>query len=281
MTPVVPRFEPTVTLPAASPSPADGFGAVLRYHRQVRQLSQLDLAVNAGTSPRHLSFLESGRSNPSREMVLRLADALMLTLRDRNQLLSSAGFAPLFTETPLGGDLVSPHRQALESILAKQEPYPALVADPNWNLRMRNDAMMRMARAFVPAENFAAAGVAAANAVKYLFDPLLFRPYILDWELVAAQMLERLRNEGARDLIAELMRYPGVPAGLLERHVSSPSLNDPVMTVRLAKGDLVVNYFSILSTFGLPQDITLQELRIKLFFPADTATQQTFARLAS
>jgi hypothetical protein len=213
-------------------------------------------------------------------MVLRLADSLMLTLRDRNQLLSSAGFAPLFAESPLGGDLVSPHRLALESILAKQEPYPGLVADPNWNLRMRNEAMMRMARAFVPAENFAAAGVAAANAVKYLFDPLLFRPYILDWELVAAQMLERLRNEGARELMADLMRYPGVPSGLLERNVSSPSLNDPVMTVRLVKGDLVISYFSILSTFGLPQDITLQELRVKLFFPADEATQQAFARLA-
>ncbi len=272
-----PLFQPTVAPPPPPPRPEEGFGTMLRHYRKIRQWSQLQLAVTASTSPRHLSFLESGRAQPSREMVLRLADVMSLTLRDTNQLLHSAGFAPRFPETPLTTDPLQPHRVALESILAKQEPYPALVADPNWNIRMRNEALFRMARLFVAPENFAAAGKAAGNAVKYLFDPLLWRPYIENWELTALQMIQRLRDEGARELIAELMRYPDVPSGLAAAHDSRAS--DPVMTVRLVKGSARVNYFSLVSTFGLPQDVTLQEIRIKLFFPADDATASTLRAL--
>lgn len=238
----------------------------------------MDLALGASSSTRHLSFLESGRANPSREMVLRLSEVLGLTLRDRNQLLQSAGFAGLFPETGLTADPLGPHRLALESILAKQEPYPGLVADPRWNIRMRNDALMRLARLFVSGENFMAAGAAAGNAVKYLFDPLLWRPYIVNWEIVAVQMFQRLRDEGAHELMRELLAYPGVPSGL-SNPVADNTFRDPVMTVRLQKGDLQVNYFSMLSTFGLPQDITLQELRIKLFFPADEATAEVFRKV--
>jgi transcriptional regulator with XRE-family HTH domain len=252
---------------------------MLRHFRKARQWSQLQMALAADASSRHVSFLESGRAQPSREMVLRLAEVLRVTLRDQNQLLQSAGFAAVFPETPLAKDPLGPHRLALESILSKQEPYPGLVADANWNIRMRNEPLGRMARAFIPPENFAAAGAAAGNAVKYLFDPLLWRPYIINWELTAMQMMQRLRDEGAHELMGELLRYPGVPSGLAASS-GDAALRDPVMTIRLVKGNLRIHYFSILSTFGLPQDITLQELRIKLFFPADAETEAGFRQMA-
>ncbi|MCX6598939.1 MAG: helix-turn-helix transcriptional regulator [Acidobacteria bacterium] len=273
-------FQPTQMPPPPPPGPGAAFGSMLRHFRKARQWSQLQMALAADASSRHVSFLESGRAQPSREMVLRLAEVLRVTLRDQNQLLQSAGFAAVFPETPLGKDPLGPHRLALESILSKQEPYPGLVADSNWNIRMRNEPLARMARAFIPPENFAAAGAAAGNAVKYLFDPLLWRPHIVNWELTALQMMQRLRDEGARELMAELLRYPGVPSGLATVSSGDATLRDPVMTIRLVKGSLRIHYFSILSTFGLPQDITLQELRIKLFFPADPETEAVFRQWA-
>jgi transcriptional regulator with XRE-family HTH domain len=264
--------------------PRQAFGPLLREWRAARQVSQLDLALSAGASARHLSFVETGRAAPSRDFVLRLAEALDLPLRARNNLLIAAGYAPMFRESTLAEPPMAGVKIALDSILQQQEPYPALVLDLGWNVLMRNTASLRMRRAFIDDESSAAAGSAARNAMKLIFDPLLYRPYVAGWKETAEQILLRLRHEAttrnslAGQLVEELLTYPGVPP----INISAPAApNDPLMTVTLVKGMLRIKYFSTISTFGTPQDITLQELRIKCFFPADPDTAAVFRHLAA
>jgi transcriptional regulator with XRE-family HTH domain len=264
--------------------PTKGFGRLLREWRAVQQSSQLTLALAAETSVRHLSFVETGRAAPSRNLVLRLCEALDLPLRARNNLLGAAGYAPIFRETALAEPPMAGVKMALDSILRQQEPYPALVADSGWNIVMRNLAGLRMRQAFIDNDSYTAAGAAARNAMKFIFDPLLYRPYVVGWKDTAAQILLRLQHEAnAKDapaarLIDELLAYPGVP----RPSFSAPAPpNEPLMIVTLVKGPLRIKYFSTISTFGTPQDITLQELRIKNFFPADEATAIIFRRLAA
>ena len=264
--------------------PQSRFGDLLRRHRTARRTSQLDLALEAGISARHLSFIETGRAGPSRELVLRLGETLELTMRAQNELLEAAGYATVFRETALSAPRMAGVHTALEHILRQQEPFPALVVDPGWNIVARNRAAVRLGKAFIEPDNFHAAGEASRNAMKLIFDPLLLRPYVLDWERKAVEILQRLRWEAANpvyrnaveQLIEDLLNYPGV------RQASSLSAaaNDPLMTVRLRKDDLRINYFSVISTFITPQDITLEELRIKSFFPADPETGQVFQKLA-
>jgi transcriptional regulator with XRE-family HTH domain len=264
--------------------PRQTFGPLLREWRAARQVSQLDLALSAGASVRHLSFVETGRATPSRDFVLRLAEALDLPLRARNNLLIAAGYAPMFRESALAEPPMASIRTALDSILQQQEPYPALVLDLGWNVVMRNTASLRMRRAFIDDESSAAAGSAARNAMKLIFDPLLYRPYVVGWKETAEQILLRLRHEAttrnspAGRLVDELLAYPGVP----QINIAAPALpNEPLMTVTLVKGMLRIKYFSTISTFGTPQDITLQELRIKCFFPADPDTAAVFRCFAA
>jgi len=262
------------------------FGRLLRQWRGARQVSQLDLALAAEVSPRHLSFVETGRAAPSRDMVLRLGETLDLPLRARNELLNAAGYAPIFNETALVEPVMDGVKTALAFILRQQEPYPALVVDRGWRIFDRNAAALRLRNAFLDPEKFAAAGAAARNAMKLIFDPLLYRPFVEDWEEIALQILLRLRHEAregavgepAAQLLRELMAYPGAPQ---PNFAAALPPNEPLMTVTLRKGDVRIKYFSTLSTFGTPQDITLQELRIKSFFPADAESAETFHRWAA
>jgi hypothetical protein len=216
--------------------------------------------------------------------VLRLAEALDVPLRARNDLLRAAGYAPIFRESALAEPPMAAVKTALDSILEQQEPYPALVLDLGWNVLLRNIASLRLRHAFIDDKSAVAAGAAARNVMKLIFDPLLYRPYVLDWKDVADQILLRLRHEAtagdtpAAQLLDELLAYPGVPPV----NVSTPAPpNEPLMTVTFVKGPLRIKYFSTISTFGTPQDITLQELRIKCFFPADPETAAVFRRLAA
>jgi transcriptional regulator with XRE-family HTH domain len=262
------------------------FGRLLRQWRGAHQVSQLDLALAAEVSPRHLSFVETGRAAPSRDMVLRLSETLDLPLRARNDLLVAAGYAPIFRETALAEPVMDGVKTALDFILRQQEPYPALVVDRGWNIVGRNDAALRLRHALADPEKFAAAGSAARNAMKLIFDPLLYRPFVEDWEAIALQILLRVRHEAresavgepAARLLRELMAYPGAPQPAFAAALPP---NEPLMTVTLRKGDLRIKYFSTLSTFGTPQDLTLQELRIKCFFPADEETSVHFHRWAA
>lgn len=262
-----------------------GFGRLLREWRTRRGMSQLGLAVEAEVSSRHLSFVETGRAQPSREMVMLLTRVLDVPLRDRNDLLIAAGFAPIYRETGLGAPAMTQARRAVDFILRQQEPYPALVLDRHWNILEGNRATARLVERFL--DPAAVADLGPANAMRLMFHPRGFRPHVANWEAAAAAMIQWLHRDvmsgfadsETRRLLHELLEYPGVP-----RHWRTLDLDAstaPFLPLEFARDDLSLRYFTTLTNLGTPHDITLQELRIECFFPADEATEGAARRLAS
>jgi hypothetical protein len=194
---------------------------------------------------------------------------------------------PVYRESALAAPPMEGVRKALDFALAQQEPYPAAVVEPDWIVVAGNAAALRWRRFFISDVEKDQVGADAANAMKLFFHPRLLRPYVLNWEQCARQILLRLRHEAmaagpdapSARLLGELLAYPGAPSAAELDDGSLPP-NDPLMIVHLAKGDVRVSYFSMLTTFGTPHDALLQELRIKLFFPADAASSEFFHRLA-
>jgi transcriptional regulator with XRE-family HTH domain len=263
--------------PASSAAPA--FGRLLKQWRTMRHMSQLALAMDAGISTRHLSFLETGRAQPSREMVQLLAGMLDVPLGERNALLVAAGYAPMYGERPLGAPELKPVRRALEFILRQQEPYPALVLDGDWNIVMGNEASRRV---FAPYKN----GCSTPNVMRKVFDPDQMRPFIMNWQEIAACLMHSVHREvattGAESLVHlrdELLAYPGVPARW--RTPDAVATVDPLVAMHLRRGDASMSFFSTITQFATPRDITLQQLKIECFFPADAATEQASRRLAA
>jgi transcriptional regulator with XRE-family HTH domain len=259
-----------------APNDAPPVGRLLKHWRRVRRKSQLTLALEADVSPRHLGFIEIGRARPSREMVLILAQALDVPLRERNDLLLAAGFAPMYLETDLSDPAMTQARQALDSILRQQEPFPAVVMDRHWNILLTNGAASRFFGMLIDldAEN------GPVNILRMMFDPAKLRPFVANWEAVAEALIQRVHREavgGAPDdqttrLLQELLAYPGVP-----RRWTVPDLMTapaPVLPIEFRKGDLAMRFFSTVTTLGTPRDITLQEIRIECFFPADRQTEE-------
>jgi transcriptional regulator with XRE-family HTH domain len=246
----------------------------------VRRKSQLALALEAAVSPRHLSFVESGRSTPSREMVQRLSEALDVPLRERNALLVAAGYAPIHPEGGLQSSELTQVRSALDRLLRHQEPYPAVVLDRQWNVLQTNRAAPRLFGQFVDLD----ALPAPTNLLRTVCDPAGLRPWIANWELVRAVLVRRVFREaigGVPDgrvlsLLAELGAYsegsaPGLPNGG----------ELPFFPVEFRKDALRLSFFSMVITVGAPRDVTAQELRIEAFFPADETTERfTRDRLA-
>ena len=256
--------------------PAPSFGAALREWRRARGMSQLDLALSARSSARHLSFLENDRSRPSRAMVLRLAEALDVPLRERNALLAAAGFAAMFRETPLEAAEMGEIRRALSLMLDKQEPYPALVIDRGWRVVMINTACTRL-MSLLDLE----AGGQPLNLLRLMLHPAGLRTAIEDWEPGARMLLLQARRELAAgndavlaSLLEEVQGYPGV-AALEERAPDARAT--PVLPLTLSRGGLRLSWFTTIATFGTPQDVTMQELRVEMFYPADESTDR-FAR---
>jgi transcriptional regulator with XRE-family HTH domain len=259
-------------------------GALIQHWRKARHFSQLGLANRADVSPRHLCFLETGRAKPSREMVLLLANALDVPLRERNALLLSAGFAPMFEEHPLDAPALATVRTALESILRHHEPFPAIVMDRHWDIVAGNDA----ARRFFAYMLDWSARPAGANVIHLMFDPMALRPRVRNWRAVAGALFHRIRREAVcgicdertTKLIDDVLAYPDVRAILRDLDVEKPSV--PVVPIAFSKGEgeAVFDFFSTVTTLGTPQDITLQELRIECFFPADAETERHARALA-
>lgn len=256
--------------------PRLNFGARLRWWRGHRGLSQLDLALAAEVSQRHLSFLESGRTAPSREMVLRLAGVLDLPLRQQNALLLAAGFAPAWRASDLAAPELAQVNAALDHMLAQQEPYPALVVDRRWNLLRANAGAARMV-AFL-------AGAAPAGPVSLaesLMSPAGLRPLIVNWPEVALYFLRGVQADAFADgteesaaLLQRLLAFPDAAA--LLRLAAPPEPQAPVLAIHFQKGATSLRLFTTIATLGTPQDVTLQEIRIECFFPADDATAQVF-----
>ena len=258
------------------PRRASSVGALLQYWRKMRNFSQLALANEADVSPRHVCFLETGRAQPSREMVMLLAKALDVPLRERNALLLAAGYAPMYKETKLDAPELGRVRVALDAILRQQEPFPAVIMNRTWDVLAANDAAQRFF-AFLLGPG---GGTAPANVIKMMFHPSGLRPYVDNWESVAEALVQRMHREavaGVRDdatarLLEEIFAYPDVPRRLRRPKVDIAVV--PVLPVCFVKGDKKFNYFSTVTTLGTPLDVTLEEIRIECFFPADANTER-------
>ncbi|HEU5191666.1 MAG TPA: helix-turn-helix transcriptional regulator [Methylomirabilota bacterium] len=261
------------------------FGTLLRQWRERRRLSQLGLAMEAEVSTRHLSFVETGRAQPSREMVLLLARALDVPARARNELLTAAGFAPIYRERGLEAPELADVRRALEFMLRQQEPFPALVLDGGWNIVLSNGGAQRLLSLYLAPAEIAALG--PPNAMRLFYHPRGMRPYIVNWEPTAAALIQWLHRDVMRGvgepetgrLLEELLSYPDVPRQW--RVLDLDAARAPFLAVELVKGDVRLSFFSLLAGLGVPYDITLHELRVECFFPADQASETRLRRLAA
>ncbi len=263
-------------------SRSESFPQRLKSWRQSRRISQLELSLRCDVSQRHLSFLESGRARPSEGMVLSLGQALEIPLRERNALLLAAGFAPRYRESDLSEPEIAAVTKALDHLLQKHEPYPAVVIDHLANLQRANQGADRlMALLMADAQSDLAAG-GQPNLMHVLFSPDGLRPYIKDWEKVAHFLLCRMRAESIAagepqdmvDLIDALYRYPDVP-----QHCPLETAHEwraPVLTTTFEKDGHHLSFFTTITTLGTPFDVTLQEVRVEHFFPADEETEAFF-----
>ena len=263
-------------------SPATA-GDYLRSWRQRRRMSQLDLALDADISQRHLSFLESGRSAPSREMLIRLAERLDVPLRERNAMLLAAGFAPLYAERSLEDPAMDAARSAIDRVLKGHEPYPALVVDRHWNLVAHNDAVAPLLAGI----DDAALLQAPVNVLRLSLHPRGLAGRIANLAEWRAHLLDRLRrqvtatrDQALADLLQELAAYP-LHGKLAALHAEAMSDHGGVLVpLELITDNGLLSLISITSMFGTPRDVTLSELALEAFFPANAETAHILRALA-
>jgi transcriptional regulator with XRE-family HTH domain len=255
------------------------FASRLVWWRKRRGLSQLELALATACSQRHVSFLELGRTRPSREMVVRLADALGLALRHSNELLLAAGYAPVWAETEFGAQALVPIRNALDFMLTQQEPFPAVVVDRRWNVLQANRGATALVEFLVGPVT---PGV-TLNLADALVAPDVLRPYLLNWADVVRFFLRSVEADAAADgtaetsdLLQRLMSYDDVRSVMAQ--AAPLPVEAPVLPMHFRKGKTNLRLFTVIATLGTPQDITLQELRIESFFPMDEVTREAFRR---
>jgi len=251
-------------------------GTLLRDWRLRRRLSQLDLAGEADISTRHLSFVETGRAAPSREMVLRLANRLDVPLRERNRLLVAAGFAPMYGERGLDEPAMAAARQAIDLVLKGHEPYPALVVDRHWTLVSYNRAVPLLMAGAAPELL-----QPPVNVLRLSLHPDGLAKQIVNLTAWRAHVLERLRqqivasgDDELRGLADELRGYPG------PRHNEPAADQHVVVPLVLDTPDGTLSFISTTTVFGTPVDVTLSELALETFFPADAATADRLTRVA-
>lgn len=244
-------------------------GELLRRWRGLRRMSQFDLALEAGVSPRHLSFVENGRSSPRRGTLLRLAESLDLPLRERNELLLAAGYAPVYSASSLDAPEMSAVRGAVRKVLAGHEPYPAVVVDRGWNLVDAN-AGVSLLTAGVSPELLAP----PANVLRMSLHPEGMANRIINLGEWRAHILDRLRRQVAisddRDLARLLDELCAYPCEDPESDIEAP--DGIVVPLRVRDGGRELSFIGVVSTFGTPLDVTVSELAIESFFPADEET---------
>jgi len=245
-------------------------------------MSQLDLAMHSGFSARHVSFIETGRTQPSRQALMVLAETLAIPLRERNRLLEVGGYARIYRETPLAAKEMGHIRGVLQYILDRHKPYAAVVLDRYSNCMMGNGASERLVASLVDPSLL----TEHMNHFRLLFHPLGVRPWIVNWDEVGRTMLGRAErelgnytdDEGAAALLAELRGYAG--PSLQQRSSSFVSAADLLLPLHIKKDDLELRLFSTIMTLGTPQDVTLQELRLETFFPADAESDNSWRTAA-
>jgi len=257
-------------------------GALLRHWRALRGKSQLRLSADSGITQKHISFVESGRSQPSRGLLLGLAEALEMPLRERNDLLAAAGFAPVYPAAPLDAAARAGLQAALQRMLRQHEPFPALVLDRHWNVLSANDAAPRFFGCFADLR----AWPAPRNLLRLMLDPAGVRPHVADWDETARGLIARVRREApghapdaaTQALLDTLGRHPGVDP---RARVPSPADESPVIPLRFSKGGETLSYFSLVTTVGTPRSVAAEELRLECMFPADEHTERAHERFVA
>ncbi|MCA3220157.1 MAG: helix-turn-helix domain-containing protein [Burkholderiales bacterium] len=258
------------------PGARPGVGPLLRDWRMRRRRSQMDLALDAGVSPRHLSYIETGRARPSPATLLALAQCLEVPLRERNDLLLAAGFAPRYAERTLDATEMASARAALERILAAHDPLPGLVVDRLWNVVLANQGASMLAQLLPPALREPTINVFRASLHP---DGLArYTRNLAEWTPIALGALrrqaQRFGDARLQALLTEVQSYPNVQAALADRALPAAGAPMPlIVPYELDLPDLgAVRFFTTLTTFGTPRDITLEELCVELFYPADDAS---------
>jgi len=266
----------------ATATRASSIGDHLRRWRATRGTSQLELASEAGTTPRYVSFVETGRAQPSRQMVLRLAQALDVPLRERNDLLLAAGFAPLYSVEPLSSPTLARVDRALDAMLTHHEPFPAVVMNREWDLQRANEGAVRLfTRLFAPHDL-----PEVPNILRTVIEPGPVRSRIRNWDEVAPALLERARREAVAGVLD-----PATAALVDELHsrddvasrasvVPHSELAAPVIDLQLDLDGEVLSFFSVVSTIGTPVDVTAQEIRVEAFFASDERTAASWGGAA-
>ena len=263
------------------------FGALLKAWRRTRRLSQLEASLVCGLSQRHLSFIESGRSRPSREMVMRLAEGLEMPLRDCNGLLSAAGYAPHYRERSISAPEMGSVRRALQMMLDHHEPYPAIVVNREWDLLMANQAMVRLLSLLGDLEAMwrRVAGDGPRNVLELTLHRDGLRPHIANLAEFASDLIYRTqreaaaaRNERLNAMLARLRADPELPSAWHEPDWTRPPA--PVLPMVLAAGERQLRLFTMIATFGTPQDVTTDDLRVETFFPSDGDSEAMLRALA-
>lgn len=285
-TPVFPVSKPSVPVPVLAKAPVDSLdaGSLIKVWREARGLSQLRIALLAQVSARHLSFVESGRARPGREVLIRIGRALGLSLRDQNQLLEGAGFAPLHPPRRVGDADLSIVTTVFRFLLDRHEPFSAVVIDRGWNVVMHNQAHVAMMRRFAPGSNTARGE--PANLIQEAFDPEGLRPAIANFALVSNVLHDRIER-------ASLESPTYLPLHTLLERIDAfgtlpprPSLRDlgnsaVLLPIQLRRGADVMNLFTTTTRVTAPLDATVQDLELETFFPADEASELTFRGLVS
>lgn len=257
------------------------FGNELKRWRKHRRYSQLEVAGLAAVSQRHLSFLETGRSKPSPEMVEHLSVVLDLPLRARNSLLNAAGFAPAYSEEPLDGAKLANVRDSLQTLVDAHDPYPAYVVDGSWNILMANSSALLLTGMLLPPDVDVAL---SGNVLRLFLHPDGARNSVPNWAEVAAVLIERLcaecthnpNDERLAALYAEVMSFDGVAelssVGPLAVGAKRPGQAEFLTAITIATGDVDLRLYTAISTLGSAADVTLEELRLETLLPADKAT---------
>ena len=276
----------TVASPGSAQYFSD-FAAALRYWRGKRGISQLRLSADSGISQRHLSFLETGRAQPGKDLILKLGLVLDIPLRQRNAMLLAAGFAPAYRERSLSDPDLGAVKQALDFMLKQQSPYPALVVDRLWNLVMFNEPAARLLRFFLGMpEHAPIPRDGSINVLRATLDPNGLRPALVNWQHVCADLLHWVQREAMGDgpgseaaqLLDELTALPGIAEAAAQPNLERLAL--PFLPITLRKDGVELNLFTAITTLGTPHDVTVHELRLETFFPADEASRHWFQRQA-
>lgn len=260
----------------------DSFSLLLKTWRQRRRLSQLELALSSGVSQRHISFLESGRAQPSRSMILQLSETLEVPLRERNEWLSAAGFAPIFRARPLDDPQMNQVMSAVQMMLTNHEPFPAVAIDRAWNIRLANKAFEMIGTMLGP-DLWQRVGGTQRNLMRLFFHPNGIKPYVTNWTAIAPLLWHRAQREaeafGGHDMkqvLLDLSQYQDAET----LWAAEDAALVPVLPLEIEKDGVHISLFTVIATFGTAQDVTADELRIESLFPADIATEMLFRTAA-